>query len=109
VPTLPLDDRIATFLTSQGTLPVTGRLRDDWLASLGARKAWKLFLEQYDSQRDTQPATRCQALNAKIALDRTGGVADELKKLWLTPRALPSILVASRAKHEACRKMRSAR
>jgi soluble lytic murein transglycosylase len=89
VPTLPLDDRIATFLASQGTRPVVRRLRDDWLTSLATRRAWSTLLAQFDPQRDTQPTIRCQALAARIALGRTDGIVDDLKSLWLTPRTLP--------------------
>ena len=46
-------------------------------------------MTQYRQDRDTQPALRCHALAARVALGQTDGLADELTATWLTPKSLP--------------------
>ena len=86
---LPLDRDIAAFLAQQGDKPVARALRSNWLGSLAARKDWSTYLEQYRQDRDTQPALRCHALAARVALGQTDGLTDELTATWLTPKSLP--------------------
>jgi len=57
----PLDRDIAAFLAEQGDRPVTRSLRSNWLGSLATRRAWDTFLENYQQDRDAQPALRCHA------------------------------------------------
>jgi soluble lytic murein transglycosylase len=88
-PRLPVDQAIASFLEAQGDAPVTARLRDAWLASLAARKAWPEYLRQYDRERDISPSQQCHALAARAALDRTTDLVEDLTRVWLTGKALP--------------------
>lgn len=88
-PRLPVDQAIASFLDAQGDAPVTARLRDAWLASLAARKAWPEYLRQFDRERDTLPSQQCHALAARAALDRTADLVEDLTRVWLTGKALP--------------------
>jgi soluble lytic murein transglycosylase len=85
----PLDREIAAFLAEQGDRPVTRSLRSNWLSSLATRRAWDTFLENYQQDRDTQPALRCHALAARIASGQTDGLTDALTATWLTPKSLP--------------------
>jgi soluble lytic murein transglycosylase len=86
---LPVDQQVIAFLREHGTAPVTARLRTTWLTSLAARREWPTYLEHYDPGRDTQPELRCHALTARIATNRTDGLADALTQTWLTGRSLP--------------------
>ena len=86
---LALDRDIAAFLALHGDKPVTRTLRSNWLAKLAARKDWSTYLAQYRQDRDTQPALRCHALAARVALGQTDGLTDELTATWLTPKSLP--------------------
>jgi soluble lytic murein transglycosylase len=86
---LALDRDIAAFLALHGDQPVTRTLRSNWLGKLAARKDWSTYLAQYSQDRDTQPALRCHALAARVALGRTDGLTDELTATWLTPKSLP--------------------
>lgn len=88
-PLLPIDDAIASFLREQGDLPVTRRLRDEWLASLAARGAWRTYLTHYARDRDSQAALQCHAYSARIALGETAGLTADLTRTWLVPRTLP--------------------
>ena len=84
-----LDTEIETFLTQQGDLPVTRSLRSSWLTSLATRKQWDTYLQQYDPERDTQPALRCHWLTARTLRGPAEGLVDALTKTWLTPDSLP--------------------
>jgi soluble lytic murein transglycosylase len=84
-----LDAEIAAFLARQGNLPVTRSLRSSWLTSLAARERWEVFLQQYDSERDTQPALRCHWLTARTLRGPVEGLVEALTQTWLTPTSLP--------------------
>ena len=88
-PGLPIDDEIAAFLTQQGDRPVTRSLRSAWLTHLAGRQAWSTYLEHYRGDRDTQASLRCHGLAARVALNQTDGLVDELTAAWLTDRSLP--------------------
>jgi len=88
-PLLPVDEAIAAFLEEQASRPVSQKLREEWLASLAGRSAWRTFMAQFDRDRDVQPSLRCHALAARIALGQTAGLVDDLTQAWLVPRSLP--------------------
>jgi soluble lytic murein transglycosylase len=88
-PLLPIDDAIAAFLREHAERPVTTRLREEWLASLAGRGAWRTYLAHHVRDRDTQTALQCHAYSARIALGQTAGLAADLPKTWLVPRSLP--------------------
>ena len=89
-PLLPVDEAVAAFLEEQASRPVTQQLRDEWLASLAGRSAWRTFMAQYDKDRDVQASLRCHALAGRIALGQTAGLVDDLTQAWLVPRSLPA-------------------
>jgi soluble lytic murein transglycosylase len=82
------DARAAEFLDRHAAEPVTRELESAWLASLARREAWRAFLERYDPEAADE-ALRCRAFQARIALDRTAGIAPEIIETWLTGRQLP--------------------
>ncbi len=86
---LMLDDEITAFFAQQGDRPVTRTLRSAWLSHLAARQAWPTFLAQYRTDRDSPATLRCHSLAARIALDQTEGLTEQLTDVWLTARNLP--------------------
>ncbi len=100
-----LDAEIAAFLARQGDLPVTRSLRSNWLTSLATRQQWDTYLQQYDPERDTQPALRCHWLTARTLRGPVEGLVDALTQTWLTPTACPTpaILRSSGGGHAAAR------
>lgn len=83
-----VDQRAQTFATYHEDQPVGRDLRRAWLVSLADRKLWPTFMDQYrDSVADS--ALRCTSFTARIELDRTEGLVDDVSTLWLTPRSLP--------------------
>ena len=84
---LSLDARARQFLADHGQEPVGRVVRRAWLPSLAARRQWQVFLEAYAQVRSADQDLRCQAINARIALDRQDGLADAIIAEWLTPRS----------------------
>lgn len=81
------DEAIESFLTLNGTAPVTRELRHAWLFSLAQRKQWSRFLAHYvDGSADDEQ--RCQSFNARIELGRTDALAADVARQWLTPQSL---------------------
>lgn len=88
--TSAVDADIAAFLAALGDQPVTRSLRREWQSSLAARQAWPEYLAQYDPGRDgDNVALLCQSFDARIALERTDGLAEAVAATWLAPKALP--------------------
>ena len=86
---LPVDADIGAFLVRHGEEPVSRGLRRAWLASLADRAQWEEYLEQYRPEIDDGATRRCQALVARIRLDRTAGLAEDVAETWLSPKSLP--------------------
>jgi soluble lytic murein transglycosylase len=86
---LPVDQDVEAFLATQGDTPVARALRDAWLESLAGRRKWAAYLDRFDPARDGSATLQCHALAARVALDRTAGLVDDLTRVWLTPRSLP--------------------
>jgi soluble lytic murein transglycosylase len=61
---------IAAFLEQHRDEPVAQALRRDWLAALGSRRDWRMYLESYEPDEEDAPTLRCHALAARIALGR---------------------------------------
>jgi len=84
-----VDARIVDFLKIYGDQPVGRGLRRAWLPELARRKSWTLFYAQYgDTASD--PALRCDLLQARIALEQTRDLAPAIVEQWLSPRDLPA-------------------
>ncbi len=84
----PVDERAETFTTYYEHDPVGRALRRVWLASLGERREWRSFLEEYrDDVADD--SLRCLKFSAQIELDLTADLASDVAKQWLTPFSLP--------------------
>ncbi len=82
------DRDAAAFLAAHGAEPVGRDVLEAWLESLARRKQWKAFLAHYDAGGADQ-ALRCRALEARIGLGRTHGLAAAIAHIWLTPEQLP--------------------
>jgi soluble lytic murein transglycosylase len=82
-----LDGRVEAFLARHGQEPVGRWVRRPWLTLLAGRGQWDAFLGAYAQADNPGQALRCQALQARIALDRMEGVAEDAVAEWLTPRS----------------------
>ena len=80
---------IAAFLEANGDQPVARSLRRSWLMELALRKQWDAFLAAYREDLDDTAAARCNALAARIALERTAGIADSATATYLSANSLP--------------------
>jgi soluble lytic murein transglycosylase len=83
-----VDQRAQTFATYYEQEPVGRDLRRTWLASLAERQQWTTFLDQYRDQI-ADLNLQCMSFTARIELDRTAGLDEEIAAAWLTPRTLP--------------------
>jgi len=83
------DAMTAEFLARHGGEPAASGVRRTWLASLARRRAWDRFLSQYGEAEAKDATLRCQALAARLALQRTEGLAEAAAQAWLTPRSAP--------------------
>jgi soluble lytic murein transglycosylase len=82
-----VDQRASDFVTGYPQIPVARTVRHAWLDSLAHREQWNQFLLAY---RDTTNDTiRCESFSARIALEKTQGLANEVTVAWMTPRSLP--------------------
>lgn len=84
----PADQRAQTFITYYDGEPVGRNLRRAWLASLAKRELWQTYLEHYRPELADE-AAQCHSFTARIVLNRTEGLAEEIRARWLTPRSLP--------------------
>lgn len=83
-----IDQRAQTFTTHYENEPVGRVLREVWLTSLGERAEWAAFLGAYRADV-ADDVLRCFYFTARIALERTDGLAEEIASQWLTPRSVP--------------------
>ncbi len=83
-----VDDAARKFLDHHADEPVAADLRTVWLRSLAERAQWRAFVRAYDaSVADT--ALACDLLQARIALNETGGLVKLVVDRWLTAERLP--------------------
>ena len=87
---LPVDTQAMDFLATSGGDPVGRLVRRALLPSLAERRQWAPFMSVYAQTVTPDQALRCRSLEARIALDRTDGLADAIKAEWLTPRSTPA-------------------
>jgi soluble lytic murein transglycosylase len=83
-----LEARIRDFLAREGEAPVTRDLRRDFLAYLGARRAWKAFLREAPPPA-ADAALQCYALSARRETGDTAGVREAAVALWMEHRDVP--------------------
>jgi soluble lytic murein transglycosylase len=81
------DDDVRAFLDAHAGEPVGMELRRAWLSSLAARGEWQAVAEAFEPSI-ADPAVRCQAARAAIALGQPSAAA-AAKDLWLTAQRLP--------------------
>jgi len=84
-----VDRRIAQFINDNGDLPVGRALRRAWLPQLAQRKSWTMFYAEY-ADAGTDPALRCDALQARLALNLTKDLAPAIIEQWLNGRDTPA-------------------
>jgi soluble lytic murein transglycosylase len=80
---------IRAFLASHADEPVARALRSQWLMVLALSKRWGDYLLVYRADVDDSVAARCNWFAARIALDRTDGLADAALAEWSAPKSLP--------------------
>src|SRR5690606_6052682 len=84
----PADERAKTFIAYYDGEPVARDLRRAWLASLADRSLWQTYLEHYRPEIADEKA-QCHSFTARIVLNRTEGLADDIRARWLTRKSLP--------------------
>lgn len=83
-----IERRIAAFLKRHRDEPVTTELRRDWLKVLGERANWAGYQAEA-ALAPADPALRCHALAARLALHDLDGLREDALDLWLTLRDPP--------------------
>lgn len=83
-----LERRITAFLKRHRDEPVTLELRRDWLKVLGERQDWAAYQAEA-ALAPPDPALRCHALAARLALHDLDGLREAALDLWLTLRDPP--------------------
>ncbi len=88
-PDTDTDSAVREFITAHQDEPVGRTLHRTWLRSLAGRERWRDFVVNYrDDLADDE--LRCSYLRARVALDMTDGLSDDLIEQWRTPRQLPT-------------------
>ena len=84
----PSDQRAQTFAAYYEGEPVGRELHKAWLASLADRQLWQTYVLQYRPEL-ADNVLQCHHFAARIALNQTEGLAEEIRTRWLTPKSLP--------------------
>ncbi|MFT4046013.1 MAG: transglycosylase SLT domain-containing protein [Solimonas sp.] len=92
------DGAAARFLTAYPDLPVSRELRWQWLLDLAQRQQWPEFLARYAPDG---AELACQRWQARIAVDGTPALKDELLAFWSDAAQMPQDCVAPFAWLEA--------
>jgi soluble lytic murein transglycosylase len=82
------DQRAQTFITYHEGEPIGRDVHRAWLASLASRELWQTYSKHYREQI-ADAALQCHSYTARIALNTTEGLAEEIRARWLTPKSLP--------------------
>jgi soluble lytic murein transglycosylase len=89
---LKLDDadpaRVRAFLASYDGLPLSDRLRTEWLKSLGKREQWTLFATEYPKRAGDDTELDCYAIQWKRARDGDGAL-EEARRYWASGQDQP--------------------
>ena len=83
-----LDSLIADFLDRHGSAPYTQPLRGAWWRSLAERERWAEYLAALGA-RPSSDALLCHWLQARLALDRMQGFAEDALAAWRRGRSMP--------------------
>lgn len=86
---LESEPAVAGFLLAQGDAPAGRELRRSWLRQLAARQDWSAFLGAW-REEISDPALRCQALEAWRATGTAADTAAELAERWVQEAELPA-------------------
>jgi soluble lytic murein transglycosylase len=81
---------IGAFVEQHRGEPVARALRRDWLVSLGERREWKAYLEEYVEGEDGGATLRCYSLAARLALGRQENLETDAVAAWLLPDSAPA-------------------
>src|SRR5688572_27445870 len=84
----PADQRAQTFVAYYEGEPVGRDLHKAWLASLADRQLWQTYVLQYRPEL-ADDVLQCHHYSARIVLNQTDGLAEEIRARWLTPKSLP--------------------
>lgn len=82
------DHRAQTFIAEYANEPVSREVQRAWLASLSQRMLWQTYLTHYPADT-SDPALQCHSYSARIALDQTAGLDEDIRARWLTPKSIP--------------------
>ncbi|HYA39203.1 MAG TPA: transglycosylase SLT domain-containing protein [Candidatus Methylomirabilis sp.] len=81
---------IHRFLEENSQAPISDVIRKKWLRYLAGRGDWDTFLEEYKDVED-EPELQCLRLAHLLKTsEQQAPLMDEVEKLWLTGRPLPS-------------------
>ena len=83
-----VDQRAETFIAEYGGEPVGRDVQRAWLASLSERMLWQTFLLHYPAGT-SDAALQCYSYSARIALNQTANLVEDIRARWLTPKSLP--------------------
>ncbi len=81
------DEQAQSFIAVYERDPVGRELRRVWLASLAQRELWQTYLHHYRPERADE-AQQCHSYTARIVLNLTDKLAEEIRAQWLTPKSV---------------------
>ncbi len=82
---------VESFLSRNGDLPFSERIRGEWLKKLGKQQQWQLFFEHYPHYKRDDIAVQCYAMLGKYTAEGAGeALAEQTRTLWMTTTDLPS-------------------
>lgn len=84
------DSAAERFLSSYGDVVIAREVRRLWLLDLAKRQQWGKFLERYEA--DTAELA-CYRWQARIAIDNSPALKDELLAFWVDAAQMPSACV----------------
>ena len=82
------DADIRAFLDAFPDTPLTGRLRNSWLAQAARRHQWQRFLTFYENDNDSAELT-CHYLHATRSDPPTDAWLDRVSALWTVGKSQP--------------------
>lgn len=89
---LRLDDadpeRVRAFLARAEGMPLSDRLRADWLKSLGKREQWALFAAEYPKRVGDDVETACYAVQWRRSIEGDSALQDA-RTLWFSGQEQP--------------------
>lgn len=86
-------DQIKTFLERHADLPISEKLRVDWLRHLGKTKQWDTFLNEFNGRPSEDVDLQCYAREAIIGA-KPKEAASAIKPIWVSSVELPAACVS---------------